>query len=951
MSRINTNVSSLTAQTRLNRTNKDLQTSLTRLSTGLRINSGADDPAGLIASEALRSDITGLNKALSNTQRASQIISTADSALGQVSSLLNDIRGLVVEAANNGALSDDEIAANQLQVDSSLEAINRIAQTTTFQGRKLLDGSLDFITKAGAGFGKVSDLKIDQANLGATGKVSVDIAITSAATKATIGNANVNAASVAVKSTGTITFGTPTPAAEAKLSVDFANSFTVGAEATKTVTLANSFNNAGPGNEASTAAPVGLQGGAQLSFAAKDLGAADGLKGNSTTINITTTTTSGGTTATYDAGTNSLNLVLEEGLTGAQIETALAANADFAITDGSGGGPAVIGALDNNTSFTNQFTNGSNTAAPSTFVLSAVNGGIADGEKGNATTLRFTAGASNLAEYNADTNEITVTVADGATTNDITSIINSSLSGVFTASNTTAGQSKFAIADVGINAGAFTNGTNVPAAAQLQLTAIDGGPADGTKGNSTTLVFTAATGGAPTSALFDADSNELRVTVGAGASINDIKAAIDTDGTFAVSPSTLNGTSKFSATDLGINTPTVTSAGTDNTLADVITIQAKTGSSTFDKNISFATTNSTSLAIGAASAAVDSNGNIVITTRDTGNVSLATIRDAVNTLDDYTATITASAGDATYNLGDGGSIAAETAPTIVNLTGGAQGGGLGANVVFQVTGGDGAEVFQFEKGATLESIIQSVNLVKDATGVEAINDGGNLRLNSTKFGSKGSIAIEVISEGAGGTFKTGLSTDRSNGKDIVATVNGYSATGNGNSLSINTSTLDLSLTVEANSTDSIKFEITGGGALFQLGGDVVSNQQARLGIDSVSTAKLGGSTGRLFELGSGQANSLAKDPTGAAKIIDDVINKVTGLRGRLGAFQRTTLDSNAISIGETVSNLQEAESSIRDADFAAESAKLTRNQILVQSGTSVLGIANQNPQNVLSLLR
>jgi flagellin len=78
---------------------------------------------------------------------------------------------------------------------------------------------------------------------------------------------------------------------------------------------------------------------------------------------------------------------------------------------------------------------------------------------------------------------------------------------------------------------------------------------------------------------------------------------------------------------------------------------------------------------------------------------------------------------------------------------------------------------------------------------------------------------------------------------------------------------------------------------------------------------------------------------------------VTTLRGRLGAFQSTTLESNLVALGDTVSNLQEAESSIRDADFAKESANLTRAQILVQSGTSVLGIANQNPQNVLALLR
>ena len=184
MSRINTNVSSLVAQKTLNRSNNELQTALTRLSTGLRINSGKDDPAGLIASEVLRSDITSVNKAITNTERAVQLISTADSALSQVSNLLNDIRGLVVEAANSGALSDEQIAANQLQVDSSLEAIDRIAQTTTFQGRTLLDGSLDFLTTAGSGFGTVSDLSIDQANLGASGSLDVDVTISTAATQA-----------------------------------------------------------------------------------------------------------------------------------------------------------------------------------------------------------------------------------------------------------------------------------------------------------------------------------------------------------------------------------------------------------------------------------------------------------------------------------------------------------------------------------------------------------------------------------------------------------------------------------------------------------------------------------------------------------------------------------------------------------------------------------------------
>ena len=203
MTRINTNVSSLVAQTNLAKSNTALQTALTRLSTGLRINTGKDDPAGLIASEALGSDIVSVQAAISNSQQADQLIATADSALGQVSSLLNDIRGLVSEAANTGALSEDQIAANQLQIDSSLDAIDRISQTTSFQGRRLLDGSLGFITtsagnvvtNASGSFGTVGDanasgtvaglLTISATNAGAAYNANVVVATTTGATTAT----------------------------------------------------------------------------------------------------------------------------------------------------------------------------------------------------------------------------------------------------------------------------------------------------------------------------------------------------------------------------------------------------------------------------------------------------------------------------------------------------------------------------------------------------------------------------------------------------------------------------------------------------------------------------------------------------------------------------------------------------------------------------------------------
>src|SRR5436853_6041386 len=111
MARINTNVSSLTAQRGLSRSQKTLNNTLQRLSSGLRINTGADDPAGLIASEGLRSEIAGINQAIDNSSRASNVISTAEGSLSEVASLLLNVKSLVVQAANSGALSSDETKA------------------------------------------------------------------------------------------------------------------------------------------------------------------------------------------------------------------------------------------------------------------------------------------------------------------------------------------------------------------------------------------------------------------------------------------------------------------------------------------------------------------------------------------------------------------------------------------------------------------------------------------------------------------------------------------------------------------------------------------------------------------------------------------------------------------------------------------------------------------------
>ncbi len=564
MSRINTNVSSLIAQTNLGRSNSQLQVALTRLSTGLRINSGKDDPAGLIASENLRRDITAADRAISNSERANQLIATADSALSQISNLLNDIRGLATEAANSGVLSTEQIAANQLEVDSSLDAIDRIASVTTFQGRKILDGSLDFTTSGSNP--SISNLQINAASLGTAGSVAVAVDITAAATQASL-----NVAALASK-----------------------GQFTLGGQ---TFTL--------------TAAVAG-----------------EALNN----VRVDVTTSAGATNVTYAAGVLTLDLDV----------------ADAAIT---------------------------------------------------AAT---------------------------------------------------------------INAAFLANGT-----------------------------FTSTNAGAGT--------------------IN------------------------------GVTTPALTTGIT-------------------------------------------------------------------------------------------------TANTIQDLT-------------FQLSGSQGAQVFSFDGGATYAQVASAVNLVSDATGVSASVASGVLTFTSTQYGSDAEVRAEIISEASLGTFAANLSATSDSGTDIAATINGFTASGNGNTISLNNSALNLDITVTDASTTDLAFNITGGGALFQIGPNVNSGGQSRIGIGAVNTGKLGGTSGRLYELKAGGDKDLNSDPTSAALVVDQAITKVTGLRGRFGAFQHATLETNIASLKDTIINLTDAQSAIRDADFAKESAALTRAQILVQSGTAVLQISNQSPQQVLALLR
>ncbi len=201
MTRINTNIPSMIAQQRLNRSGLDLQTRLERLSTGLRINRGKDDPAGLIISERLGTDISSIQQAIKNGERASAVIATTEGSLTEITDLLNSIKALAVEAANTGALSDEEREANQLQINSAIASITRISNTASFGGLKLLDGSLDYIT-SGITTTEISNANITAASFISSSTINVDVDVLSSAQK---GNLYLNGDNSSVPGTnGTI---------------------------------------------------------------------------------------------------------------------------------------------------------------------------------------------------------------------------------------------------------------------------------------------------------------------------------------------------------------------------------------------------------------------------------------------------------------------------------------------------------------------------------------------------------------------------------------------------------------------------------------------------------------------------------------------------------------------------------------------------------------------------
>lgn len=174
---INTNVSSLNAQRNLNATQAQLQTSLQRLSSGLRINSAKDDAAGLAISERFTTQIRGLNQAARNANDGVSLVQTMEGALSEIGNNLQRMRELAVQASNDTYSADDRAALNA-EFSALRDEIDRVVQDTAFNNIQILDGSADDLNiQVGANAAQKIEIKLSSGFNGGDGFAADKLAI------------------------------------------------------------------------------------------------------------------------------------------------------------------------------------------------------------------------------------------------------------------------------------------------------------------------------------------------------------------------------------------------------------------------------------------------------------------------------------------------------------------------------------------------------------------------------------------------------------------------------------------------------------------------------------------------------------------------------------------------------------------------------------------------------
>jgi flagellin len=325
---INTNVASLNAQRNLNTSQSQLATSLQRLSSGLRINSAKDDAAGLAISERFTTQIRGLNQAVRNANDGISLAQTAEGALGETGNSLQRIRELAIQSANSTNSASDRAALNA-EAQQLLAEVQRVGQSTQFNGQNILDGSFaNAQFQVGANANQTISFGIQGATTNLLGAYQ---ATSSAVTSSAFDGAGftINGVEVGV-SAATSAAGVTADSATAKATAINSKTNQTGVSATATTTIAGGTAVARSGLTSGAL----LVNGVAIGAIAGDVSAVTQGRTAATAINAVTNQT--GVTASADASTGALTLTASDGRNVALTSSAATAAGAQAIQNATG---------------------------------------------------------------------------------------------------------------------------------------------------------------------------------------------------------------------------------------------------------------------------------------------------------------------------------------------------------------------------------------------------------------------------------------------------------------------------------------------------------------------------------------------------------------------------------------------------------------------------------------
>jgi len=427
---INHNLAAQDAYRNLNATNNALQKSMEKLSSGFRINRGADDPAGLVISEQFRAQIAGLNRAIMNSEGSISMIQTAEGAITEINNLLVSMRELAIHAANEGFNDADQLAADQAEIKNAISTIDRIAANTQFGTKKLLDGSKENV--AAITTSNTSGVTVMSSGL-STGTYSLTAVKTADAT-ATL---NTTAYGISLANTD----GDPTNIAEGISNIDVIQASDVATKTSASVGVTDAWGN---GLEVAAAGEV-----ASIRMGAGQFTTA--VAGNAGTYNLVINYQDQETNNGTPTGNQTISFAIAATDTSADIESAIEA------------------AIAANTALAGNVTvrlshDGGNTA----LLLDTVNAGAqyslkTEASSTNATTALFTFGSTD--DRGASTGALsftTNTAAAGLLTAEVVTVANatySNMADLVTAMNTAIAAASYASSTSDITAAAGDNNT------------------------------------------------------------------------------------------------------------------------------------------------------------------------------------------------------------------------------------------------------------------------------------------------------------------------------------------------------------------------------------------------------------------------------------------------------------------------------------------------------------